>query len=52
MMRYSERSKNKWKKEEVWTVTGQTEDNFVALWPGHQAGAVIFKHVTHETVRY
>ena len=30
----------------------QTEDNFVALWPGHQAGAVIFKHVTHETVRY
>ena len=24
---------------------GQTEDNFVALWPGHQAGAVIFKHV-------
>ena len=29
---------------------GPTEDNFGALWPGHQAGAVIFKHVTHETV--
>ena len=38
MMRYSERSKNNWKKEEVWT-------DEVALWPGHQAGAVIFKHV-------
>ena len=39
MMRYSERSEKTTGKRRKF---GQTE---VALWPGHQAGAVIFKHV-------
>lgn len=47
MMRYSERSKNKWKKEEVWTLDRRKTISlpFGLVTKPVRCGAVIFKHV-------